>query len=540
MSLALAAIAAAGCVLRLVQYGANASLWNDEQLLALNIGRRTILELLRPLDHDQSAPVGFLVVVRAVTRLFGMNEHALRAVPLLAGMGTVILGVVIARRLLSPAFAVLAALLFAFGPKLMAWSDSAKPYGVDAFAATVMLLAVHAAITKDRREGWIALAVAGVLALFFSTPMLFVLPCIILALALDSRARWRPLVATAAAWGVVAVALYLLVLRHESTDAYHYIYMRGAFPLAGHRLAVFRENTLEALLGGLLIPFEFSAIPGAALGVAVLLAILAGTAVLLRRDRALAVLLAGPFVVSLGAALAGVYPLRVRLQLFLVPSLILLAATGVEALAARLPARARVALAAGLVLLALATTARTARYVAFHRRASEDPRLVLAEWRRDTAPGDAVYIASRGVPAWLYYTTDWTRPDPERLDWFAHAVSWGGPIFRNAAGRGHAVRHEGYEWVRHDTPTPEIIGTPSGMQITTAGITQRVPDTGWAENEASRMRDAGIRWVFFAHALNGEDRLLLAAAQAAGGDTTRQTVAAGSALYRVTWTVPQH
>ncbi|MDE5108199.1 MAG: hypothetical protein O4808_14405, partial [Trichodesmium sp. St17_bin3_1_1] len=55
-------IIAFGVALRLIQYLSNRSLWADEAVLALNIVNRSYLELMQPLDYDQGAPIGFLIV----------------------------------------------------------------------------------------------------------------------------------------------------------------------------------------------------------------------------------------------------------------------------------------------------------------------------------------------------------------------------------------------------------------------------------------------------------------------------------------------
>ena len=52
---------------------------------------RSFAGLLRPLDDDQGAPVGFLVLERLVVRLLGPTELALRLVPFLASIATLVL-----------------------------------------------------------------------------------------------------------------------------------------------------------------------------------------------------------------------------------------------------------------------------------------------------------------------------------------------------------------------------------------------------------------------------------------------------------------
>ena len=54
-----------GTLLRLTQYLSNRSLWLDEANLALNIVNRSFLQLLKPLDNNQGAPIGFLMLERS-------------------------------------------------------------------------------------------------------------------------------------------------------------------------------------------------------------------------------------------------------------------------------------------------------------------------------------------------------------------------------------------------------------------------------------------------------------------------------------------
>ena len=108
----LVALVGFGIVLRVAQYLSDRSLWLDEALLALNIIDRPPSELLGPLDFNQAAPPAFLLLERWVGEIFGYSELALRAIPLLAGIGSVVVFAWLARRLLTPVAALLAVLLF--------------------------------------------------------------------------------------------------------------------------------------------------------------------------------------------------------------------------------------------------------------------------------------------------------------------------------------------------------------------------------------------------------------------------------------------
>src|SRR5947209_4519575 len=102
------AVVGVGIFLRLADWRFDRSLWLDEIYLALNITGRSFAELWKPLDHDQGAPVGFLMLVKLVTLFGGESELALRLVPLAAGLGSMLLFPRVAGRLLPPAGAAFA------------------------------------------------------------------------------------------------------------------------------------------------------------------------------------------------------------------------------------------------------------------------------------------------------------------------------------------------------------------------------------------------------------------------------------------------
>jgi len=75
---------ALGAALRVRQYAANRSLWLDEAMLALNFVHRSLPGLLRPLESDQAAPLGFLVVEKLLESIAN-RDYVLRLFPLVAG-----------------------------------------------------------------------------------------------------------------------------------------------------------------------------------------------------------------------------------------------------------------------------------------------------------------------------------------------------------------------------------------------------------------------------------------------------------------------
>jgi len=73
-----------GILVRLRQYLFDRSLWLDESFLALNIIHRSAAGLLKPLDYNQAAPLGFLLLQKAAARYLGSGELVLRLRPIQA------------------------------------------------------------------------------------------------------------------------------------------------------------------------------------------------------------------------------------------------------------------------------------------------------------------------------------------------------------------------------------------------------------------------------------------------------------------------
>jgi len=117
------AVIALGLALRLAEYLHNDSLWGDEAMLSLSIASRSFHQLLGPLGYGQVASVPFLWAERLMVELFGINEWALRLLPLIAGSGVCVVVALVARRMLRPEEALVAVVLVAFSQTLIRYSE---------------------------------------------------------------------------------------------------------------------------------------------------------------------------------------------------------------------------------------------------------------------------------------------------------------------------------------------------------------------------------------------------------------------------------
>ena len=132
----LVAFAVVGAALRVLHYLQNPGLSLDETFLALNVLERSPADLLKTLDFNQAAPLGYLTIVKGSSALLGGGEYALRLPALLASLGSIVLFAVASRRLLPPVGAIVATAVFALFDPLIYYSAAAKPYAFDVLAAT--------------------------------------------------------------------------------------------------------------------------------------------------------------------------------------------------------------------------------------------------------------------------------------------------------------------------------------------------------------------------------------------------------------------
>ncbi len=89
-----------GLLVRLVRYLVVYPIWHDEAFLAVNFLDRGYLDLLRPLDYSQVAPILFLWIELASVKLFVFSEWSLRLFPAVCGLASVMLFRHFAARLL--------------------------------------------------------------------------------------------------------------------------------------------------------------------------------------------------------------------------------------------------------------------------------------------------------------------------------------------------------------------------------------------------------------------------------------------------------
>jgi hypothetical protein len=396
---------AIGVLLRLRPYLSNRSLWLDEALLAINILRQPLAGLLGPLQNDQAAPVGFLLVARLGVVLFGEGEYALRLFPLLCGIASLFLFLALAERLLAPIASLIALLLFVASDRLTYYASESKQYSTDVAVALLLWLW---ATTVERdpepppRRRWLVSAMLGAVLVWFSHPAVFVLAAIG-ARWLWVRLRredWPGLGASATVCGVWLLSFAVFYVVSLSKSAHSQVLL-GFWTSAAAPLPPTSYEDLRWYLQAL---ERISSLPlGKEVGEIVLFAGILGAAALFRQARDGFYWLLLPGVFALLASGLHKYPLANRLWLFMVPALLLVTAAG----AAEVWARTRRAFPLLAVAFFGLLSVQPILYTAYHfvrPQRVEEIKPLLQYWRAQRRPGDVLYVYYGALPAVSYYS----------------------------------------------------------------------------------------------------------------------------------------
>ena len=396
-------IVAAGTLLRLRQYLVDRSLWRDEAALVYNLLHRGYLGFTKPLAFEQGTPAGFYVVEKAVSQVFGTSELALRAVPLVCGVGALVLAFLLVRRHLDAPTGLVALVLCATSPSLIYFASEVKQYSTDALVALVILLATSTTWRRDYdRRSCLWLALAGMVGLLFSHAALFVLVGVgpVLACPLlrpRDLTRLRRLIAVGAAWVATWVVVYLSFDRNLQNDAFLRNFWSEAFlpiPPTTHDGLHRWSSALSTLFGMLSGNDKLVWLLGP-------LAIV-GIVSLWRRERGVLIVLVVPWVTVVVASSRQLYPATERLVLFLIPFLAVVVAAGTVAVANW--AAERMALLGPAIIAVVLIVSGS---VALHRFGSPQPveelRPLLEQLHAQVRPGDTIYVAETAVPAFDYY-----------------------------------------------------------------------------------------------------------------------------------------
>lgn len=396
------AIGALGVLFRIIPYFKLQSLWLDEAFLAFNVLRRDFSALAQPLDYNQSAPVGFLYLVKAMTRVGGNSEYALRFLPLLFSLIALPVFYQIAKKLLPRGAALLAFFLYCFCFPLIRFASEFKQYACDA-ALTVALLYGYLKWQENRARWTYALGffALGLAAILVSQPAILILGGLGIARALDiglrgkAAEKWQCVLVFGVLGGVFA-SLFLTIYQSNSNNAFlHSYWINGFLP--------FPPKSMSDIQWFLNYGFSLFRDPlGFELNGLAAFCFFLGLFAFFRGDRKAFALLAMPLVMAILASALGKFPLQGRVAIYLIPIGLLLVAKGVAELRLSLPAKAWPITALLVTLLCIHPT-----FFALGRavgsKGFQEYRPVFSRMSSLRAPKEPIYVFCGAVPSYQFY-----------------------------------------------------------------------------------------------------------------------------------------
>ena len=186
-------------------------LWYDEAFAVLFSSKGPAAMLRGTLEVEGGVaadvhPLLYYTLLWGWQNLVGASPAAVRALSLIFGLGTVVCGYGLSRRLFGGSPAATGALLLALSPFQVHYSQETRMYALLALLLTAAAWVFHRALRGGRTLDWAAFSVLAAAAMYtHNLAFTFLLP---LSLIPVFQRRWREVLRTLAA-GLVALALYL-------------------------------------------------------------------------------------------------------------------------------------------------------------------------------------------------------------------------------------------------------------------------------------------------------------------------------------------
>jgi hypothetical protein len=398
------AICSIGAILRICFYMANRSLWIDEAMLALNIVSRSFAGLLKPLDWDQGAPIGFLLAEKSAISLLGNKDYILRLIPLLSGLVSIPLIYLVSKKYVGQLSTFITLLLFAFSSRLIYYSSEVKQYSTDVLAALILLL-IAPKILEEQNEprAFVLLGIGGIITTWLSHSSIFVFAGILLTAGVIfvikrdlHRLYW--LIGIGLAWGISLGLDYFISLRYSASNIYLIQYWEGSFaPLPPWSHIKWYSGAITGMLS------DPATLPVNLITAGLL--ILGVISFTLKRWQSMLLLLA-PFVMVLIASALGKYPFSGRLILFLTPFIFIFLAEGIDRFRKAFHGVNKPLAWLFTVFFVLYFTAGPV-VVAYNNLKSppmgQDIKPVMSFMSKNKLSNDLIYVYHGAIPAYEFY-----------------------------------------------------------------------------------------------------------------------------------------
>lgn len=289
-------------------------LWHDEYALAVSILTRNIFGFFQPLEYDQKAPAGFMMLNKAVS-YFGINVLCLKIVPFISGLFSVIIFYFLSKEVLKNKVSiVIANFLFAINYQLIYWAQKFKQYSLDVllFMASILFFS-KLDLDKISYKKCLLFSFISLLLILTSFPCVFAVGGFILYCILN-KIKVKKILTYGLPLAISSFLYYFKVLRNvqtkEVSNFLSYWDMGFLKFNIGSFILVFKEN------------FQFFFTPNNFVLIGLILFIFGLILLLKTRTKIVNIILLG-FLGIIAVSILKIYPIWQRTALYLLPLLIL-------------------------------------------------------------------------------------------------------------------------------------------------------------------------------------------------------------------------
>ena len=215
---ALAGLTALGVAVRFASLGLQ-SYHHDEVITAMRVIPGSFEDMLHRVKTSESNPPLYYVLGWAWAKAFGSGEVGLRSLSALFGAATVPVGYLAGRQLASRRAGLVLAALIAVNPMLIWYSQEARSYALLIFFGALSFFFFARALDTGRGRDLALWALASALALCSHYYAVFAIAIETVWLLAALRSRWRAVLPSLGAVGLVGLAL--LPLANAQTNPTH-------------------------------------------------------------------------------------------------------------------------------------------------------------------------------------------------------------------------------------------------------------------------------------------------------------------------------
>lgn len=219
-----------GVYLRVLFFSYDRPFWNDESALALNIIRRSFVQLFDVLDYEQVSPSLYVVFAKFFGLFIKKYEFAYRLPALICSILSLPVFFVFCKKFLEKKISIVFALmLFVLNYQLIYYGQELKQYSADVLVYLLILLSYFYINVKETKK-WLLGLIGCVFALsiWFSYTALFGILTIGVVMVVKNYRQWKKLLFLFLPFCCSAALFW--IFRHElSASTYLHLFWQDGF-----------------------------------------------------------------------------------------------------------------------------------------------------------------------------------------------------------------------------------------------------------------------------------------------------------------------